>query len=42
MEKTERAGLQVKMDVLLQTAEESCLLGSAAWYGKLREVGYAL
>ena len=26
MEKTERAGMQVKMDVLLQTAEESCLL----------------
>ena len=42
MEKTERAGLQVKMDVLLQTAEESCLLGSDAWYGKLRDVVYAL
>ena len=42
MEKTERAGLQVKMDVLLQTAEESCLLGSDAWYGKLRDVAYAL
>lgn len=40
--KTERAGLQVKMDVLLQTAEESCLLGSDAWYGKLRDVVYAL
>ena len=42
MEKTERAGMQVKMDVLLQTAEESCLLGSDAWYGKLRDVVYAL
>lgn len=42
MEKTERAGLQVKMDVLLQTAEESYLLGSDAWYGKLRDVVYAL
>ena len=42
MEKTERAGLQMKMDVLLQTAEESCLLGSDAWYGKLRDVVYAL
>ena len=42
MEKTERAGLQVKMDVLLQTAEESGLLGSDAWYGKLRDVVYAL
>lgn len=42
MEKTERAGLQVKMNVLLQTAEESCLLGSDAWYGKLRDVVYAL
>lgn len=40
--KTERAGLQVKMDVLLQTAEESYLLGSDAWYGKLRDVVYAL
>ena len=42
MEKTERAGLQMKMDVLLQTAEESYLLGSDAWYGKLRDVVYAL
>ncbi|MFQ7727071.1 MAG: hypothetical protein ACLRI7_12025 [Ruthenibacterium lactatiformans] len=42
MEKTERAGMQVKMDVLLQTAEESCLLGSDAWYGKLRDAVYAL
>ncbi len=40
--KTERAGLQMKMDVLLQTAEESCLLGSDAWYGKLRDAVYAL
>ena len=30
------------MDVLLQTAEESYLLGSDAWYGKLRDVVYAL
>ena len=42
MEKTERAGLQVKMDVLLQTSEESYRLGSDAWYGKLRDVVYAL